>query len=224
MSTVGRGRHRQRKPTSRWSSTSTPVQKKGERKALPRSIPKNRQWKIKVEQCLHPPQYQEHRANAVLSWIRCGKCGGRWGVPSAQERANAAALNAVRAITPAGYGQPSQSSGTSSTPSAAAASPTTPSPTTPSEGSSTPLHPGNSEIPAPIPHLWRQQAVRNMRKLTDQQRNQLETMYCTLRQSNTAQRTMELMQNKARDGQEVDTIYQFCLVKADAEVSGSSSE
>jgi len=129
-------------------------------------------------------------------------------------------VDAPTESTPTGYGPPSQSSGTSSGQSAASASPT-PSPTTPlgsaSEAPSTPLHPGNSRIPDVIPYTWYQQAVMNMNKFTNEQRSQLEIVYTTLRRNNTAQQTMELMQREVHEDQDVDAIFQFCLVKAYAE-------
>ena len=68
-----------------------------------------------------------------------------------------------------------------------------------------------------IPYAWYQQAVMNMNKFTDEQRNQLENVYTTLRRNNTAQMTMELMQNEVHEDSDVDAIFQFCLVKAYAE-------
>ena len=68
-----------------------------------------------------------------------------------------------------------------------------------------------------IPYTWYQQAVMNMNKFTNEQRSQLEIVYTTLRRNNTAQQTMELMQREVHEDQDVDAIFQFCLVKAYAE-------
>ena len=213
---------RSRKPTIVW----------------PKGRPLNRAngtWSMEVSACHHAPEFEKHRGNAQLRWITCENCGGRWEAPPREQQAQLEVqaqlsilnqMNLVRITstdnedftmvdegTAAGTSTSTSSAEMGDTPTTIPMTPTTPSPSTPQQST----HRQSVTIPNHIPLAMAKAAMENLNKISVEDMGQMETLYQTLKPGRTIQEVMNLIQQEARNsGNEpaVETVFQFCLVKA----------
>jgi hypothetical protein len=115
--------------------------------------------------------------------------------------------------TAAGTSTSTSSAEMGDTPSTMPMTPTTPSPVTPPHSN----HRQSVTIPHHIPMAIARAAMENLEKISVEDMGRMETLYQTLKPGRTIQEVMNMIQQEARNaGNEpaVETIYQFCLVKA----------